>query len=656
MTASDRKLRSAASDRDGAQDQICLALIVTFLLAHLYCVFTLLPPEEIVKNSPIYGADHPAHAHRVYVYRHALFNGYAPWGYDPSTCAGVVMRPTQDAGAKPQQSLGALLPGISEGRIIRWFLLLTSLLAPAWILLACRLLNLSLPEMAWALLCVLVPIWLYQNFTGFLRWGLAAFAFASFLGPLVLAAFQVFLERPTWKRYISFVVLLSFQAWLHVLGPVLLAPVILVQILRGAGLTTKWRVAAVFAPILATVANGFWLVPFLLDFTLTPKQPGRAFNTYPADLVYHSWAHLWNMLSPTRIVLALGAIALVVVGFRPFAGLCGRRTAAAFLIAGLLGVLLKFTGSFIPVVVAMQPSRFLLTGAMLLAIPVALGADRCCKILRIPTALGCAAAAVLAVAFAAWKGAAPGVEFHGQTHVNFAGNVEMETTGTFGLPYPVPTPSFVDPLTDFVAEHTLPGERILLQTKAQCEGKILSVIWGREVVGNAYPDQHDSANFVANKLFGREIDDWNPSLLRETLAQWGINWVITSTESARQLFQKMYPESCHVVGSLHAFHISRSTDRLLIGSGKVVASINYFAISDIDAENGVIVLRYRFHPAWRSNDGSQISPFPVLGEPAGFIAIRPVSNKVELHFSPGPARTLGHLGKLGRVAPGRGIV
>src|SRR5205807_1527890 len=125
---------------------------------------TLVPPAEVLNPTPIYGADHPAHAHRVTTYRAAGREGGFPWGYDPAVCGGVVMRPTQDAGAKPQQVLGWLLPFLTEGQVIRLFLFVAALTMPLWIILAARLLRFPPGAVVWVVVMLLGGAWLYRSF------------------------------------------------------------------------------------------------------------------------------------------------------------------------------------------------------------------------------------------------------------------------------------------------------------------------------------------------------------------------------------------------------------------------------------------------------------------------------------------------------------
>jgi hypothetical protein len=604
-------------------------VLAGLLLAHVVAVFTLIPLPELLDTTPIYGADHPAHAHRVYAYRAAAREGGFPWGYDPAVCGGVVMRPTQDAGAKPQQVLGWLLPFLTEGQVIRWFLFFTALTMPLWVLLAARLLRFPLGAAVWIAAMLLGGAWLYSSFEGFLLWGLAAFAFASYLAPLVLALFLRFVEQPTWWRYAAATLGLGAVALLHVLGPVLIAPVLAFYALTARPLARRWRVAALLAPLVVLMLNAFWLVPFLADLR-TPRPPDRSFTTYPEDLVYVSWEHLLAMLSPARVVAATGALACGSYGLWRMRHWSGTRAAVAFGAAAFLGVFLKLFGSFLPVVVTMQPSRYLLGAFALLTLPVGLALYELTRKVRLPNAPVAAACAVAMVALAGWQhGSAAGA---GRDHVNFAGHVEREMPRFLALPISVPAPKLVEPLAEFVHTRTDPGDRLLVQTVVQCEPNIMAAAWGREVIGNAYPDQHDPANFLVDRLWGRKLEDWQPAELRRALERWGVSWVFTDSEQGARLVAVSCDDAGEPIGVYRAFRVPGWPGRFLVGTGEVVPAVNRMELSGLNAAHGLVVLRYRYHPAWRASGGVAVERYPVPEDPTGFIALRNPPGAVTLRF------------------------
>jgi hypothetical protein len=316
----------------------------------------------------------------------------------------------------------------------------------------------------------------------------------------------------------------------------------------------------------------------------------------------------------------------------------GTRAAVAFALAAFLGLFLKFFGSFVPGVVATQPARFLLSAFALLAIPVGLGLYELARRLRLPAAPAAAAFALALVAFTAWmewRAARTGVPTAGWQHIDFAGQTEIETpTLDFAFPRSVPEPGLVEPLTAFVAEKTEPGDRLLVQTKVQCEPKVLAAVWGREVIGNAYPDEHHPANFLTNRLWGRGLEQWTPGEMRTALQRWGVRWVFTCTEPAAKLMASASGDVGQPVGVYQAFRLPGAPSRILIGSGKAQARVNRIDLTELKSDDGLVVLRYRYHPAWRASPALAVERYPVPEDPTGFIALRDPPETVTLRFDP----------------------
>lgn len=602
------------------------------LAAHVAAVFVLLPPGEILRRDPILGADHPAHAHRVHVYREALYAGGAPWGYDPAVSAGVVMRPTQDAGAKPQEILGACLPFASPGMVIRLFAFCVALLFPLGPILAARRLNFPAAAQVWVLAVLLIPAWLYQNFVGFFQWGLVAFAAAAYLCPLVLALFLNFLSNPRWSTYFRAVGSLALLAFLHILGPVIIAPVLLTYTFGARPLPRAWRSAALAAPLLILVANAFWFVPFVLDFVLTPAPPGREFTWYPTDLTYLSVGHLWSALSWKRVAALGGGIAFATYGLLALRQVAGTRAAAAIGMAAGLGLFLKFAGSFIPGVVLMQPSRFLLPTFAVMTLPVGMAVMRITDKLRMPQALGVGGAVAGALAVALFLRSGGGTE--GPTRTNYAGFKESDAPTFLALPEGIPQPEVISPLSEYVAARTTPDDRLLLQTRIQAEPKILGAAWQREVIGNTYPDQHDPAQFLRNRLWGKRISEWTPDDLRDALDRWGVSVAMLYTKDAVDLFTKTLGSPGEEVGLYRVYRISEQPSRFVQGRGNVLASVNRIELSELEPVEGGIVLRYRFHPAWEAVPEVKLRRFAVPESSAGFLLLENPPPDVVLHFRP----------------------
>ena len=86
------------------------------------------------------------------------------------------------------------------------------------------------------------------------------------------------------------------------------------------------------------------------------------------------------------------------------------------------------------------------------------------------------------------------------------------------------------------------------------------------------------------------------------------------------------------MGAYRAFDVSKSPGRFLVGHGDVVASFNRIELTNLrEGDNGWIVIRYRYHPAWESE--TEVRRFEIPEDPAGFIALQHPPNNLVLKFN-----------------------
>jgi hypothetical protein len=599
------------------------------VVLHVLAVFRLLPPAELLRTSPIATADYPMHAYDLSVSRQAWRESGWTWGYDPAVAAGKPLRPQQNAGGKPQEFLGVLLPSVSPWVLSRWCLFVGALTFPLWTYLAARRLGLDPAQRAWVLLVLLGGVWLYSGLYGSYLWGQVAYPTSASLCPFVLAVFLAAIARPSVRLFAATFALLSVQFLLHVLGPVVLAPTLLLCTLLARPLPARWRLAALLAPVGVVAVNAFWFVPFVLSLR-APTPPGRPYEWYPPDLRYLSLEHLMAVLSPLRIGAAVAATAVTVWGLVLLGRLAGRRVAVCWGGTILFGLFLKFAGSFIPGVTQMQPSRFFTPTIALMTLPIGLVLHDLAGRLRVPALVGVPAMAAAGVLAAVLMPQQKGT----WAYENYAGAQEHDA-GSFPLKLvpPVPLPQVLPPLEEFITTRTAPADRLLVQTLIEAEPLALPMTCGREVVGNTYPDLYDPAQFLYNRLLGKPLAEWTPDQLRAALDRWGIVWAFVHTKKAAELFAATTGSPGEKVGPFLAFRIQSSASRFLAGRGDVEARVNRIELRNLVPANGLVVLRYRYDPSVEA-DGVALFPYPVPEDPAGFIALRNPPSTVTLRFHP----------------------
>jgi len=283
----------------------------------------------------------------------------------------------------------------------------------------------------------------------------------------------------------------------------------------------------------------------------------------------------------------------------------------SFALAAAFALFLKFFGSFLPILVKMQPTRFLVPAFALLTIPVGIAIYEIIEKTRLPSKLLATLCVILIVIGAYYM----------------------------GKPKRLPHSSFPNPLFDFIMRCTDPSDRLLVQSRdgyqwGDYEAKIMPMVLGREVIGCNFPEIYDPAQFLRNVLWGKELEEWSPSALRSSLESWGVTWAFTRTEAARTLFVKAIGSLGVPIGKYHAFRVPGLTTIFHQGEGKLVASINRIELTKLKSKDGLVVLRYRYHPAWETDMGIPVYQYRVPEDPTGFIALKNPPSELTLHFKP----------------------
>jgi hypothetical protein len=584
------------------------------LLLHIAAACVFFPPWEAIRSEPLYAVDYPVHTHRVHVYRQAFLESGVPWGYDPAVSAGTVMNPHNDIGAKPQQVLGLLLPFVSAGAIVRIFLFLVVLTFPVWTLLACRRLGIPSDVQICVMVALITPAWLLQQFSTFFFTGVVGFAAASYFTIYVFVLFISFLRKPQSKKYLAFCSVGALLFLLHPLGPLPLLPSLAFASLTWRPFSCRWRAAAVLAPVAILVLNAFWLLPFLLDWemsnpawTLLP-----AFADVDRHLTYDNWSEFFEKFSrPLWLGPQIAGLILALYGFFLMDKFVERRIVVAFGAVSSFALLLSYFGSFLPIFVRFQPVRFILPAFVFLAVPVGIALSVLVKRIGLPIGFTAAGALVML--------SVPAISLGWFRH----------------LPLP-PSP---DPFANFIREQTTPADRLLVQSPdgyrfGGFETKIFPLRFEREVIGSNFSAVHDPAQFLDKILLGRELKDWPKDELKTALHRWGVSWVFTVNKEGHALFTNTVGRPVAEVGHYRAFKVSTAPTKFLMGDGILDVKVNRIDIEKLRPQDGLVVIRYRYHPSWRATPDMPVFSYPVPEDPSGFIALKDPPETVTLRFDP----------------------
>jgi hypothetical protein len=580
--------------------------LLTVLLLHMAATCYVIPPAVILRDTSLPSYDYPIHTHRVYLYREALWQSGLPWGYDPHLSAGVVVDPAQDPG-KPQQVLGVLLPFLNPGSVVALFAFMTLLLAPFPLLLALRHLKLPLGMQAWIMIAVLTGLWLMNGLLyDFMVFGIVAYLAAVFLSPWVMTSFLQLIELPNLGRYSRFSLGGALLFFMHGVGPVALVVPIAFYTLWARPLAIRWRVAIMLTPVIMAAINAFWCVPWLLALQM-PRPPWLPVpvQLLLKDFQFQSWAESAAYFTMSRTAIYVVGVGAAVAGLVAMARAVGRHAAVAFGLAGFSCLFLSVFGSFIPVISHIQPLRMLIPATVFLGIPVGVLIEVSLSKIAISSEI---TAVIVAVELAALSVAQ-------------------------GWLHSMPQTSASDTLVGFVENHTSAEDRLLIQS-VDHQAKAMAMALRREVIGSTYPEINDPIQFKTDVVFGKPLHTWRPAELHNTLQRYGITFVFTRTDEAGSLLANTLSTPGESLGLYRVFPVLPSTGRFLIGDGQVKATLNRLELSRVRPEGGLIVLRYRYHPAWRTATGQPVQRYPVPGELAGFIALRDPPTELRLEFSP----------------------
>jgi hypothetical protein len=467
--------------------------------------------------------------------------------------------------------------------------------------------DLALGVQAWVLISVLTPLWLVNGLLfRFMVFGMAAYLASVFASPWVLTRFLRLIDQPSVGRWAGFTSAGCLLFLLHVVGPMAIVTPLVVYTLQARPFAAQWRVATMLTPLIIAAVNAFWLVPLMLALGM----PRPLWALVPAQLLHksfmvRSWVELAAHLTPLRLLLYALGVGAAVGGLMLLAKAAGRRAAIACSLAGFSCLFLGLFGSFMPVIVYMQPLRLLIPATVFLGLPVGVLVEAFLRRIRVAPEL---AAVAIALELAA-------------------------LTVAMGWLQPMEQTSASQTLKAFVMEQTSPGDRLLIQS-LDWQTKAMPLSLGREVIGHTFPVLNDPIQFKANSVFGKPLGIWQSEELRNTLQRYGVAFVLTLTPGAGVLFAKTLGEPGHSVGSYQVFTVHSAAGRFLIGEGEVKAALNRLELSGIRPERGLVVLRYRYHPAWLASSGQRVERYAVPEDPAGFIALRNPPAELTLKFSP----------------------
>ena len=664
-----------------------LALLAAVLVAHTWEATRLFPSLGSILDpgSPVVNVDHAIHE-----YHGALGAGFLradgrTWGYDPFFMAGYPETPVWDSSSNAAIAFNLLGGPGGSFRAYKVGLFALSVLGPVAVAAGARAAGLG--WVAAALAAALASFYFWAGYPiNLWRSGLFAFLSAAIGSALLLGLCVRFHDRPTRPGWLALTATAAGLFFLHVTTPIVVgggALAFYLVVARRHG--RRWHLA-IGAAVAATVAlNLIWLVPlwqfrglrvgggsflttdsarFLLDYYLSPNfEPGTGRPLMVAD-------------PRTGVVLGLLGSAGLLGWW-----LGGRRPAAAAF-GGSIAVLVLLTGfgSLWGPTRVLEPLRFRVAFAYLLAVPAASALAGGSGWIFRRARWGWPAGAAVALAWVA------GLALLGWSSPNYFREVGFWLA--MRRPLVVGYPPEAYPLVAWIKRETDPSARILFEDQLRLhEGTDAeSTHWtpllptllapdARMFVGGLYQtafiQHHELAAFGDFRLGDRPIDEWTPAEIAAYADRYNVGWVACWSPLSRFVFDRL--PGVTRVGTIprHAtpgrppannahertaiirrggmatarkyilegestyavYRLDRPHSYFLRGRGRVVAvAPDRVELADVEPDaEGVAVLSLHWIDGWRADPPATLKPEPVPPDPVPFVRIesdRPIPRLV----------------------------
>jgi len=616
--------------------KVAVALFV-LLAACVVMSFVFFAPRDIMSDMPVYSDDYSLHYSCALAAR-TFWRGWGRcWGYDPHLLAGFPNCALANADNKAWEIVViALGPLVGYGRAFKVYVLALLLFFPFVLYTAARNFNLSRGQ---ALGCAFLSFFLFYLSLpkDFVLWGMTAYIVSCFFSVYVLSLFfRLMAGVFSVGLYCWTIVCASLLLLNHILSPmhiVLPAGLLYVLFARSNSKSSLLLITAI--PCFVVAANLFWLVPvfdFLNDkttnpehyeFTLQIKNLFEPLNVYGAQR--RGIPHSIPILNSTFIEVLL--MVLGVFGFAHWWGNGQRRLAGALSAGILLIFLVTFYGSHTVFFAQFQPQRFANALNALLLIPAGVGLAVCLNALF--RGRSCFEYLMLsAVLFVALY--QPAVRPF----------LTIVRNNIYRLDCALPPPA-ID-LVGFLAQHTTPDGRILIEDSESINKSgdyepeayygthlpgLLPAMLKREYLCGPrpmYPIKHSFASFTRGVLFDRPIADYSLHELRAAFDLFNVRWIVCWFGETRAFFDAL-PQYIRKVGAVDKFtvyEVLREPSFFIKGSGRVTSYYNRIELSDVQAEDGEVIISYHWMKYLVTDSGAQLERVMIGDDPIGFIKIQ----------------------------------
>lgn len=621
------KARTTDGSHDSSAGFIRLWLLTTAI--QLALVSWTYPIGELLSDKPLTYIDHPVHLHRIILAAEMAEQGFMT-GYDPFFAAGSPAGMPWNPAAKVPAFLA--IAGLEPVLAWKIYTFVAAVVAPGLLIIAARLLSVSLPIASW--MGILGGIlWWASMFRWFHTAGLVSFVLASYLAIPYLAYFRNLIKSP---RILPKTILISLAGGIatlvHPLFPVIvvLPGLIMLWTERTHLNPLRYVTILMVIPAIVLLMNWFWFYPTF--FQKIYSQPDFGVHQSLID----PWMILWEALAIWRGEYHGARVYPLILLGTLLAIRYHRGTAESFhkilpfILGGFLLIIYAATGSSIDRLAGLtQPNRFAVTGYLMLTVAAASAMVTIPKLLRKygikwePALYGAALMVLVLINLNEVRR-----ELSKSENIGHYGKVPPEVTG-YGEKYQY--------LLHWLHENTDASARVLFETshaRIHDRGHIagmLSYESKREFIGGPYVLQH-YAGFWDHTLFARDIREFTPQELEDRMRMYNIGWVIAHHPITKSVLDGLsFVEKKDEFSGISIYRTTTSNGFILEGKGQILRrELNRLVLGNLEGDR--ILLSYHLIPGMECLRECDMRPYFFEDDPVPFIELVSPHPYVEIRW------------------------
>ncbi len=618
-----------------------IALIVA-IVVHVLTVLYFAPPRMIFSQTPLANLSFELHVGQTSRVTRALDGFGESWAYEPKLLAGAPIGTAIDTNSRAWQfwTYSLWKMGLNKSTALNLFVLIAHLLAPWTVLLAARLFGLG----KWPALAAAGLAYLLWFFDGYFHWcwwsGMVPFAVAGNLCLLCVALLYRYVSAPRWWLALLLWLAFAFTHLVHAYAVfALLVPFVLLSVLAFKSLGLKHFLVLAGAALVTLAVNAKWVA---LGFAFW--SPGEGVVAVGQGTLSHLLTDFLGLNSDTSVTggvgmrsgfrfLTLGAAVITLVLWRRDRDRRFRVIAATVL--SLLGV--AYLGGYIPGLKWIQPYRYVVPALFIATIPAAqlIEEVRMRGALRNLPKMAVVVGAM--IVFAAIPRLARDVVYFVPAFVIEPKDLPEETPhiadiigfGSIGYPRHrdhrhKSVPQYIEKIVKALHRWNFDQGRVLIEYEPLAE----HVNWRTQahVLGGS---RFRNSKFAAANYFVRypKVDP-NPAEIRKYLETYAVGWaiVLANPDLGEDDYVERFAGQVDLLKPFSVawpFRVLKSqlpVSYFQQGSGKVMASMNRFEVSDTHPEED-IVLRFHYLETLICEQDCKVEKHPVDGDPAGFVRV-----------------------------------